>query len=237
MDARRALAACEEQNSGRPVPAISGSNGAAIATPAPPPVASNPLNASTLGASERADIEKAARTLMGGNREVLLGLALRLADETGMEAGRLQLLLLELRESIATKALHNNALAFPRDHPFWSQFATEDARNVAASLASLGFRFDGTGGWADGRIPQVRDLALALSYCGHDPRSLRRPAGQAAIDALWEGTQVRGEEYLLALAPTVALDEVVTLLGSSANRLGELWDIWGRLRPLLLRAP
>ncbi|HEV3484272.1 MAG TPA: hypothetical protein VG106_02620, partial [Vicinamibacterales bacterium] len=159
------------------------------------------------------------------------------ADETGTEAGRLLLLLLELREAIAARALDHYALGFPGDHPFWSQFTSEGARNVVASLASLGFRFDGGGGWLDGRIPTVRDLAVALSYCGHDPRSMRRPAGQAAVDALWEGTQLRSEEYLLALAPTLALDEVVGLLGPSANRLAELWDVWGRVRPLLLQAP
>jgi hypothetical protein len=234
MDARRALAECEEQNTG--VPAST-----SIATAGSPSAQSSvaPSPEANAAARERvrADTHNAARTLMHGDREILLGLALRLADETGMEAGRLQLLLLELRETIAARALEKHALVFPADHPFWSQFPTEAARNVVASLASLGYHFDGGGGWSDGRVPQVRDLALALSYCGYDPRSMRRPAGQAAVDGLWEGTQVRGEEYLLALAPNLALDEVVGLLGGAANRLGELWDIWGRLRPLLLRAP
>lgn len=250
MDARRVLAACEEQHSAAPA---SSSHGLALAPSAPPTVEPSQTPTQTQaptptqtqaapsgagnGPSPRAEVNKAAGTLMHGDREVLLGLALRLADETGMEAGRLQLLLLELRESISARALEKYALSFPADHPFWSQFPSETARNVVASLASLGFQFDGASGWADGRIPQVRDLAVALSYCGYDPRSMRRPAGQAAVDALWEGTQVRGEEYLLALAPNLALDEVVALLGASANRLGELWDIWGRLRPLLLRAP
>jgi hypothetical protein len=234
MDARRVLAACEEQHSGMPV---SSSVQAAAATSVPTAVAGAPPSTPVAHVSNQADVEKAARTLMRGDREVLLGLALRLADETGMEAGRLQLLLLELRETIAARALENYALSFAPDHPFWSQFTTENARNVAASLASLGFRFDGSAGWADGRIPTVRDLAVALSYCGYDPRSMRRPAGQAAVDALWDGTHVRGEDYLLAVAPNLALEEVATLLGGAANRLGELWDVWGRIRPLLLHAP
>ena len=100
----------------------------------------------------------------------------------------------------------------------------------------MGYRFDGRNGWADGHPPQIRDLALALSYCGHDPRSLRRPAGQAALDSLWLGTTVRSEEYLLAAAPDMTLTQMVALLGPRAGRLGELWDIWGRLRPLLMRA-
>jgi hypothetical protein len=127
-------------------------------------------------------------------------------------------------------------VAFPAGHPFWSQFPTDAARNVAASLASMGFRYDGAGGWADGRAPQIRDLAMALSYCGYDPRSLRRPAGQAAIDGLWAGTSVRSEEFLMARAPDLALSQIVEMLGPASGRLSELWDIWGRLRPLLMRA-
>ena len=232
MDARRALAACEEQGSRAPIESQGVESAAATA-----PVATDTSTPVAPNYSTGRDVVRAARTLMNGNRDILLGLALRLADETGLEAGRLQLLLLELREKIAARALEDYALAFPDDHPFWSQFPSEAARDVVASLASLGFRFDGIGGWAEGRSPAMRDLALALSYCGYDPRSMRRPGGQAAVDALWEGTHVRGEEYLLALAPTLELNEVVTLLGGSANRLGEIWDIWGRLRPLLLRAP
>jgi hypothetical protein len=110
------------------------------------------------------------------------------------------------------------------------------ARSVASSLAAMGYRFDGLGGWVDARSPGVRDLAVALTYCGYDARSLRRPAGQAAIDALWQGTTVRSEEYLLARAPEMTLTQMVTMLGERSSRLSELWDIWGRLRPLLMRA-
>jgi hypothetical protein len=223
MDARRTLAVCEEQaaRSSDSAPAVETEfDGGSVAP----------------DAEDEAGAADAARTLMGGDRQALLGVALRLAEETGAEAGRVQLLLLELREQITARALEDFALAFPDDHPFWSQFANEEGRNIAASLASLGYRFDGGGEWADGRVPSARDLSLALSYCGYDPRGLRRPAGQAAIDALWQGTKVRGESYLLALAPDLALEQLVALLGARATRLGELWDIWGRLRPLLIRA-
>lgn len=229
LEARRTLAACEEESARRtPAPnAYANATGAAVA----PAI----LGDTIVSAMERDGAAGAARALMRGDRQTLLGLALRLAEETGFEAGRLQLLLLELREQIATRAMEEFALAFPANHPFWAQFPTEIARNVAASLSSMGYRFDGAGGWADRRAPQIRDLALALSYCGYDPRSLRRPAGQTAIDALWQGTSIRTEEYLLAHAPELALAQVVALLGPRSGRLAELWDIWGRLRPLLMR--
>jgi len=185
---------------------------------------------------ERDGAIRAARALTGGDRQTQLGLALRLAEETGLEAGRLQLLLIELREQIYLRALEEGFVAFPSEHPFWSQFPGSAGRAIANSLSTMGFRFDGVSGWADLRAPQARDLAVALSYCGYDARSMRRPAGQAAIDALWHGTTVRSEEYLLSFAPELTLSQMVTTLGERANRLSELWDIWGRLRPLLMRA-
>jgi hypothetical protein len=175
------------------------------------------------------------RELLSSDRQPVLRLALALAEETGLEAGRLQLLLLELREAVTAGALADNALHFPEQHPFWGQFNAAGATRIAATLASLGFRFDGVSGWADGRAPQVRDLAMALSYSGFDPRSLRRPAGQAAIDALWHGTVLLAAEWLLARAPKLDPKTVVDSLGQRAARLSELWAIWGQVRPLLAR--
>jgi hypothetical protein len=172
-----------------------------------------------------------------GDRETLLRLALRRAEETGVEAGRLQLLLLELREQLASRALETHALQFPANHPFWAQFALDAGRRIAESLSAMGYRFDGAGAWAEGHAPTIRELALALSHVGLDPRGLRRPANQGAIDELWRGTTVQVEGYLAGCAPDLDLAQVVACLGPRAARLSELWDMWGRLRPLLLAAP
>jgi hypothetical protein len=171
--------------------------------------------------------------LLVGDREPVLRFALLLAGDTGLEPGRLQLLLVELREAIIAGALANHAFRFPDDHPFWSQFSQAGGTQVAAMLSSLGFRFDGQSGWADGRVPQIRDLALALSYAGFDLRSLRRPAGQAAIDTLWQGTVVMPAEWLLQRAPGLELEAVVEALGQRATRLSDLWAIWPQVRELL----
>jgi hypothetical protein len=249
LDARRALAACEEESQRRTTHAVAQPPGGApwSTSAGPASVSANAGNGAAPAAAgavftavpvalETGSVTNAAKALMRGDRETLLTLSLRLAEETGFEAGRLQLLLLELREQISSRALEELAVSFPDGHPFWSQFSPDGARAVAASLASLGFRFDGRDSWIENHSPQVRDLALALSYCGHDPRSLRRPAGQAALDGLWRGAVVRSEEYLLAHAPTLTLNEIVSVLGPRSGRLAELWDIWGRLRPLLMRA-
>jgi hypothetical protein len=226
VEARRALATCEEdaarQVRSAPSPRVAGAT-------APPPVPAPPA-ATVVTATGPAPIS----LLLRGDRQALLGLTLRLAEETGVEAGRLQLLLLELRQAIATRALEDNALAFPAAHPFWSQFSAEGGRQLALSLAGLGYSFDGRDGWRDGRAPGPRELALALEHAGNDPRSLRRPAGQAAIDELWRGTTVLVEPWLAAAVPDLALGRLIDVLGPRASRLGELWDMWGRLRPLLL---
>ena len=233
VEARRDLAACEEEaarqvrsspapaNTVAPVAAVGPVEAVArpTVTPRTPPLANGPAPISML---------------LRGDRQALLGLTLRLAEETGVEAGRLQLLLLELRQAIAARALEDGALAFPEGHPFWSQFSADADRQLVASLARLGYGFDGRDGWREGRVPGPRELAMALEYAGHDPRSLRRPAGQAAIDGLWQGTQVRVEDWLAAAAPDLALGRLIDILGPRASRLGELWDMWGRLRPLLL---
>lgn len=263
VESRRQLAACEEETSRRvatggkggqmpatamatgggpgarfapgtgSVPGVGSAPGAIRPTPystGAPPAPANQSVAEPPAAPRVAPIA----LLLRGDRQSLLGLTLRLADETGVEAGRLQLLLLELRAQIAARALEEHALAFPAGHPFWSQFNAEAGQQLVASLGQLGFGFDGRQGWRDGRSPTIRDLAMALAHCGYDPRVLRRPAGQAAIDELWQGTSVLVEEFLASRAPDLALGRLLDLLGNRASRLGELWDMWGRLRPLLL---
>ncbi len=206
LEARRALATCEEE-----------AQRALRGTP-------TPLQPTTLPFT----------LVLRADREALLALTLRLADETGVEAGRLQLLLLEMIEALTARALEEQALRFPEEHPFWGQFPADGGQRVAASLAAMNYRFDGRDGWADGRAPTIRELAIALSHCGLDPRTLRRPSSQQAIDELWRGTSVDVHAYLVATAPDLDLQELMTVLGPRAGRLAELWDMWGRLRPLLL---
>ena len=221
--ARRVLAACEERAAGAGVVRSSGSV-TAMARARPRDRLERP----------RAHGVAPIALVLRGDRKTLLGIALRLAEETGVEAGRLQLLLLELREAIAARALENQALRFPDHHPFWSQFTLPDGRLVATNLSSMGYRFDGRAGWVDGHSPKTRELSVAVSSVGLDPRTMHRPDGQEAIDALWQGTTVEVEEFLAARAPDLELQDVMTCLGPHAARLAELWDMWGRLRPLLL---
>jgi hypothetical protein len=241
LDARAALADCEELAQRQ----IDSGAAAAAAAAGAAPGDATPLGTDTRpqprgNAAERV-ASRPAKTgvrpisiVLRGDRDGQRALAVRLAEETGLEAGQLQLLLLELRESIAACALDDQMLRFPPNHPFWSQFPATAGRDIAASLASMGYVFDGHNGWAEGRTPAMRELAMALSEAGLDPRVLLRPADPDTINSLWRGTIVLVEDYLAARAPDLDLQQVTACLGRRAAPLSELWDMWGRLRVLLL---
>jgi hypothetical protein len=159
--------------------------------------------------------------------------AARLAEETGLDAGRLQLLIIELCERIAASALDAVVIGFPPEHEFWSQFEPEEARGLAATLAQLGYRFDGRAGWLDGRTPTPRELAYALAHVGLE-RRLRRPLAQAQLDGLWQGAQLESVRHLVQRAPDLSLDQLQHMLGARAAALDELWANWSQVRRALL---
>ncbi|HEY7023782.1 MAG TPA: hypothetical protein VH371_02340 [Candidatus Limnocylindrales bacterium] len=228
LAARQTLAQCEEnavRGAAARTPATGASNGRAAGHAAPVR-----LTSPTPGHRGVRPIS----LVLQGDRGTLTSISRRLADETGFEPGRLQLLLLELREQIAARALDDEELSFPPEHPFWSQFTSADARLIAVNLAAMGYNFDGRSGWQDGVVPRVRELSVAVSNVGLDPRGHMRPVSQPSIETLWKGTTVRVEDYLAAHAPDLDLQEMITCLGPNSSRLSDLWDMWGRLRPLLL---
>ncbi len=51
---------------------------------------------------------------------------------------------------------------------------------------------------------------------------------------LFREVTVAGDEYLAATAGSLTLGEMVSMLGRRADGLTELWNAWGRIRPLLL---
>jgi hypothetical protein len=139
-----------------------------------------------------------------------------------------------LVDAILADSIAAGSLAFPQDHPFWGPFSQEQDREIAGALSSLGYRFDGLGGWVDGRIPSQRDLSLALGYAGLDPMRIRHWPTEAEMSELFSDVQVAAAEHLAASAGDLTLGELVTMLGRRADGLAEVWNHWGRIRPLLL---
>jgi len=75
---------------------------------------------------------------------------------------------------------------------------------------------------------------MALAHAGYDARGVRGlPAGEE-YGALFEGSRVAAGELLATRAPSLSPEQMFALLGDRPERLGELWDHWGSLRPQLL---
>lgn len=227
LEARVALAACEEAATspaaGAPVAASGGAPGDGVGTEDEPLVAA-------LGSGGTPRIFRLVR----GDRSALLELVTAMAGDDPVQRRHWQLALSDLVDAILADAIAAGSLDFPDDHPFWGPFSTAQDRDIALALSSVGFRFDGLGGWVDGRMPSQRDLSLALGYAGIDPMRIRHWPTEAETRALFADVAVAADERLAGAAGDLTLGELVTMLGRRADGLADVWNHWGTLRPLLL---
>jgi hypothetical protein len=172
--------------------------------------------------------------LLQGDRVALVAVVDRLAGEDPTQRRAWQASISNLVDAILSTAIEASALEFPEDHFFWGPFELAQSRDIVAGLSSLGYRFDGMGGWLDARVPSQRDLALALGYAGMDPMRIRRWPNETEMAELFKDVRVAAAEYLALSAGDLTLGELVTMLGPRADALADVWNAWGRIRPLLL---
>ena len=172
--------------------------------------------------------------LLRGDRQAMTSVVATLADGDAEARRRWQLQMTSLVEAIVADAIEASALEFPDGHAFWGAFNRVQCRDIAHALASLGYRFDGLGGWTDERFPSQRDMSLALGYAGLDPMRVRHWPTAEETAALFSDVTVTADEYLAGLAGDLTLAEMVTMLGRRADGLADVWNNWGRIRPLLL---
>ena len=228
-DVRIALANCEEAErlgSADPEPVAP----ATSAQPTPGDEAAPELPGA-------ADEGVAILRLLRGDRATMRSIVERLADGDPDEQRRWQLLISDLVDAIVARAIDVSALSFPEDHVFWGPYTPSECREIASAMAALGYRFDGLGGFADGRVPSQRDLSLALGYAGEDPMRVRHWPTEAQMPALFRDVRVDAGRYLAETAGDLMMGEMVDMLGRRAEPLAELWNAWGRVRPLLVDAP
>ncbi len=174
--------------------------------------------------------------ILRGEHDALQRAVARLAGDDA-DARRLwQTQLGGLAEALIARSIEAVAFDFPLEHPFWGPFNQAQNRDIAAGLSSLGFRFDGFGGWVDDRLPSQRDLSLAVGYAGLDPMRVRRWPTESETQDLLRDVRVAADEYVAGAAGGLTLGELVTLLGRRADGLTELWNAWGIVRPILLEA-
>jgi hypothetical protein len=139
-----------------------------------------------------------------------------------------------LVDAIRADAIEGGFLRFPAEHVFWGPYTIEQNRDIARALGSLGHRFNGLGGWVDDNVPSQRELSLALGYAGLDPMRVRLWPTEEQTRELFRNVEVAADEYLAGVAGDLTLAEMVEMLGRRADRMVELWNQWGRIRPLLL---
>jgi hypothetical protein len=158
----------------------------------------------------------------------------KLAGDDLGERSRWELAVAGLLEAILADAIAQGFVRFPHEHSFWSPQTQQENRDITQALASLGYRFDGSGSWVDDRRPSQRELSLALGYAGLDPMRVRHWPNEEQTAALFTEVEVAADEYLAGAAGDLTLAEMVEMLGRRADGLVDLWNHWGRVRPLLL---
>ncbi|HET9347148.1 MAG TPA: hypothetical protein VFO05_15765 [Candidatus Limnocylindrales bacterium] len=231
--AREAVAACQE------AAILAAAGGASAPSEIIPPPAGRMVpddDAVQTPMGSRAGEDAAIIRMLRGDREVTDRIVARLAGDDP-EARRLwQIRIGDLLEALIARAIEAAAFDFPADHSFWSPFTRSQSRDIMGALASLGYRHDGFGGWADERVPSQRDLSLAVGYAGLDPMRIRRWPSESEMPDLLRDVAVAADEYVWEAAGGLTLGELVSLLGRRADGLAEVWNEWGAVRPMLLSA-
>jgi hypothetical protein len=241
--AREALAACEEAQVDRRAGRVPVDPAAAPVEAARPRLVGGPefepgeVDEYTPPAERVfAGAEPRILRMLRGDGDAVQTVVQDVAGDDPVEQRRWQLLLSNLVDACVARAIEASSLEFPTDHGFWGPFSQAQSRDIATALASMGYRFDGLGGFSDGRVPGQRDLSLALGYAGLDPMRLRTWPTEATMPNLFEDVRVAADEYVASAAGELTLGEMVALLRGRAEPLADLWNNWGKVRPLLLEA-
>ena len=190
LAARQALAECDERSIAgvvAPLPAAPW-----VERPGPTVSEDDMPLAAALSAGGTPTIFRLVR----GDRSALIALVDRMGGDDPVARRRWQLTLSNLVDAIVAVSIEAAALEFPADHSFWGTFTLVQDREISQALASLGYRFDGLGGFADERVPSQRDLSLALGYAGIDPMRMRSWPTEAEMAALYEEVSVAADEHL-----------------------------------------
>jgi hypothetical protein len=171
--------------------------------------------------------------VLRGDRPARERLVASLAAGDAAAAHQWHLRIAGLVDAITARAIEDGCLDLP-DLGFWGVFAHQERREIVGALSALGFRFDGLGGFADGRVPAQRDLSLAVGYAGLDRMRIRIWPREEELAALYADASVAADEWLAGQAGDLSLGSMVDALGARAAELADVWNAWGRVRPALL---
>jgi hypothetical protein len=172
--------------------------------------------------------------VLRGDRDARERLVAELATGDQEPRAEWQLRVSRLVDAVTGRAIEDGYLDLPEDHPFWRHFDDREIRDIVGALSALGFRYDGMGGFADGRVPAARDLSLAVGYAGLDRMRIRTWPRDGELSELYARATVAGDHWLSDQAGDLSLGRMVDALGTRAAELADVWNAWGRIRPALL---
>jgi hypothetical protein len=172
--------------------------------------------------------------MLRGEHRAMVEVVDRVAGEDSRRRRDWELMIGDLVEAMARMAVRESVIDFPMGTAFWDTFTVEQCRRIVTALASMGYRYDGRAGWADGHVPAYRDLAQALADIEVDPRRVRAWPNQVEIAALFVGARPAPEELLPAAGPDYLAADIQALIGERTPNLENLWLAWEAIRPALL---
>ena len=176
----------------------------------------------------------ALERMLRGEHRAMVEVVDAVAGEDSQQRRAWEVLLGGLVEALADVAVRESVVDFPMGTAFWDTFTVEQCRRIAASLATMGYQYDGVAAWQDSRLPAYRDLTQALADIGVDPRRVRAWPNQSEIASLFSGARPAPEELLAAAGPDYTATQMQALIGERAKELADLWLAWEAVRPLLL---
>jgi len=179
----------------------------------------------------------ALERMLRGEHRAMLEVVDALAGPAGQHRRDWELLLGGLVDAMAASAVREAVIDFPLGTAFWDTFTVEQCRRIVLALDTMGFRYDGDAGWAEGRVPTYRHLSQALADIGVDPRRIRAWPNQSDIAALFIGARPAPEELLPAAGPDYGVAEMQALVGETTDGLADLWLAWDEIRLTLLAEP
>ncbi len=185
-------------------------------------------------ATEPATRGVALERILRGEHMTMVEVVDRVAGEHGPRRREWELLLSGLVDAMADIAVEESVIDFPMGTAFWDTFTVEQCRRIVATLATMGYRYDGRAGWVGHRVPAYRDLTNAMAEVGFEPRRIRAWPNQAEIAALFDGARPAPEELLAAAGPSYSAEAMQDLLGERAVGLADLWLAWDAIRPVLI---
>ena len=172
--------------------------------------------------------------MLGGDHRAMLTAVDAIAGDDGATRRTWEELLAGLVEALDERAIDLGYLDFPMGAPFWDTFTIQQCRRIAATLATMGFRFDGREGWQDARAPSYRDLSTAVAEAGIEPRRVRNWPNSLEIGELYRNVRPAPAELVSAFAPALDTKSLWELLGPRADAFEGLWLTWEPVRRVLL---